>query len=99
MILVDHHKRLSEPLQWGWRERSVVTGILTVLIVGAVVLALSAGSKVHRGGCMEVTFPSTLGAARIEQCGGKARALCAHPGRLPHLRPQVEAACRRAGIA
>ncbi|HUA12427.1 MAG TPA: hypothetical protein VMA83_10525 [Solirubrobacteraceae bacterium] len=99
MILVGQQKRLSEPMQWGWRERSVVSGVLAVLIAVAVVLALTTGSTTHRGRCVEVTFASTLGAARIEQCGAKARALCAHPGRLPHLRAQVEVACRRAGLA
>jgi len=99
MIMVDRHRRLAEPLQWGTRERIAVGAVLAVLIAGIAALVVAGGSSRSHAGCVEVTFPSTLGVARIEHCGTQAREMCAHPGRLPHLREQVIAACRHARIA
>jgi hypothetical protein len=86
MIMIGQSKRLTEPLRWGRREKSVV----------AVLIALSSGSPA-RSDCVEVTFASTLGGATIHACGAHARHVCA-AGASRGIEPELRAACRRAGF-
>ncbi len=100
MIMEARHQRLSTPLRWGRREKAIVGSLLAVVIVAAVALGvygLSSGAPARKD-CVEVTFASTLGAAKIKGCGARARAICA-AGAGPSLAGQLRASCGRAGFA
>jgi hypothetical protein len=98
MIMEARAKRLSTPLQWGRREKTAVGGLLAILLVALIALgayALTTGSPA-RVDCVEVTFPSTLGAAKIHACGSRARVICANGGSYKGLAAQLSVSCRRA---
>ncbi len=100
MIMMDQSKRLSEPLRWGRRERTVVAVLLACValaVVGLGAYALTSGSPARRD-CIEVTFASTLGGATVHECGSQARAVCASPGAFRGVAGELRAACRRAGF-
>jgi len=96
MIMIDRHRQLAKPLRLGRRGRIAL--LAAVVLVAAGIIALYTTASGPRRGCVEVTFPSTLGAAQIEKCGAKAREFCANPHEIPSLEAQVREACRRAGI-
>lgn len=100
MVMYEQSRRLSEPLRWGRREKTVVgvtLGLLAVALVALAVFAASGGSR-QRGDCIDVTFASTLGGADLRGCGAQGRAICAS-GSFPHIQAELQAACRRAGFA
>jgi hypothetical protein len=100
MIMMDQSKRLSEPLRWGRRERSVVIAMLVcvaLLVVGLGSYALTSGAPARKD-CIEVTFASTLGGATEHACGAQARKVCASPDAFRHVEAALEASCRRAGF-
>ncbi len=100
MIMIDQSKRLSEPLRWGRRERTVVAALLACValaVIGLGAYAVTSGSPARRD-CIEVTFASTLGGATEHACGARARAVCASPGAFKGVAPELRAACRRAGF-
>ena len=97
MIMEAREKRLSTPLHWGRREKIAVGVALSCLILalgGLGAYALTSGSPA-RADCVSVTFPSTLGAARLHGCGARARNICASGG-FPSLQKELRAACQRA---
>jgi hypothetical protein len=65
--------------------------------VGLGAFALTSGAP-PRKDCIEVTFPSTLGAATEHACGAQARTVCASPGALGSAAEELRAACLRAGF-
>jgi hypothetical protein len=98
MIMSDQSRRLSEPLRWGRREKTIVAVLLSCVLLTAIGLgafALTSGSP-PRKGCIEVTFASTLGGAELQGCGTRARSICAS-GSFHSIREQLQAACARAG--
>jgi hypothetical protein len=100
MIMIDRSRRLSEPLQWGRREKLVVGALLACVVLAAVglgVFAVTSGAPARRD-CIEVTFASTLGGATEHACGGQARTVCASPGAFRGVAEELRAACRRAGF-
>jgi hypothetical protein len=100
MIMMDQSKRLSEPLRWGKREKTVVAAVLacTVVIVLALgAYALTAGAPARRD-CIEVNFASTLGGATEHACGAQARRVCASPDSFKHVAAELAESCRRAGF-
>ncbi|MCW3030535.1 MAG: hypothetical protein JWM66_668 [Solirubrobacterales bacterium] len=100
MIMEAREKRLATPLQWGRRERAVVGALLAVVVLALVGLgayALSSGGAARRD-CVDVTFASTLGGAKLRGCGQRARTICAS-GAFPALDEPLSQACRRAGFA
>ncbi|HET9720800.1 MAG TPA: hypothetical protein VFP55_12040 [Solirubrobacteraceae bacterium] len=100
MIMHDQSRRLSEPLRWGRREKTVVAVLLSCVALAAAGLvgyALTSGSSA-RADCIHMTFASTLGGARFERCGQRARAICASPRSLRGLEDDLRVACRRAGF-
>ncbi len=100
MIMQDQSRRLSEPLHWGRRERTVVAVLLACVALAAVGLgafALTSGAPARRD-CIEVTFASTLGGATEHACGAQARAVCASPGAFRSVAAELRAACLRAGF-
>jgi hypothetical protein len=100
MIMEARQKRLSTPLQWGRREKTAVGAVLALIVVAAVALVaygLTSGGPARKD-CVEVTFASTLGGARIHACGARARTLCASAHADQGIGPQLRAACARAGF-
>jgi len=100
MIMIDQSKRLSQPLRWGRRERTVVAVLLACValaVIGLGAYAVTSGAP-PRKDCIEVTFASTLGGATEHACGGQARTVCASPGAFKSTAAQLRAACRRAGF-
>ncbi len=102
MIMIDQSKRLSEPLRWGRRERTVVAVVLACValaVIGLGAYALTSGAPARRD-CIEVTFASTLGGAHracVRRAGqkrcaprrarsGMSPASCARPAAAPASR-------------
>jgi len=97
--MYEQSRRLSEPLSWGRREKTIVALALSVLalaIAALGVFAFTSGSPA-RGDCITVTFASTLGGAQLHGCGAQGRAICAS-GSFRHIEAELETACRRAGF-
>lgn len=100
MIMQDQSKRLSEPLRWGKRERTVVAALLACVVlavVGLGVFAVTSGAPARKD-CIEVTFASTLGGATEHACGAQARKVCAAPGAFKNVAAELRESCRRAGF-
>jgi hypothetical protein len=100
MIMMDHSRRLSEPLRWGRRERTIVAVLLACValaVVGLGAYALTSGAPARRD-CIEVTFASTLGGATEHACGAQARAVCASPDAFKSVAEELRIACVRAGF-
>jgi hypothetical protein len=100
MIMEARQKRLSTPLQWGRREKTAVGAVLALVLVAAIALGvygLTSGGTARKD-CVEVTFASTLGGARIHACGARARTVCASANGHEGIAPQLRAACRRVGL-
>jgi hypothetical protein len=98
MIMIDQSKRLSEPLRWGRRERAAIAAVLACVLlalVGFGAYALTSGAPA-RAGCIEATFPSTLGAGHLQACGEHARTICASPS-AEKVGDSLREACRKAG--
>jgi hypothetical protein len=99
MIMENRSRRLSEPLQWGRREKTIVAVLLSCLLligIGLGAFALTSGSKEPKN-CVDITFASTLGAAHIHACGARAKTLCASPNASKEIAQSLEQACRRVG--
>jgi hypothetical protein len=101
MIMFEQSRRLSEPLRWGRREKTVVAVLLSCVLLGAVGLiayGLTSGAPARRD-CVSVTFASTLGGAQLQGCGAKARQICASGASdSREIEAPLRAACRRAGF-
>lgn len=100
--MVGQHKRLSEPLRWT-RTGRIATFAVAVALAGAsiaAVLVLLLASSTPPAGCIEVPFPSTLGASVAHACGARARSICASPAQSPALvaHGALRQACRQAGL-
>jgi hypothetical protein len=99
MIMQDQSRRLSQPLQWGRREKTVVAVMLSCLLVAVVALGVYGLTKSSpsRKGCIDLSFASTLGVAQIHDCGGQARKLCASPNPSSEFAQELREDCRRVG--
>ena len=103
MIMMDQSERLSKPLQW------TRAGKLAVIVTVACLVLTFAGLAIHslttpgrpgaKQGCIDVTFPSTLGAANLYACGGRARSICASPGAYKGIEDLMRQSCGKAGYA
>ena len=103
MIMFEQQRRLSQPLRWGRREKTVVAALLVCLalaLAGLGVYAATSGAPA-RADCISATFPSTLGAAELHACGGQARRICAAGpvGAYKGIEQKLGLACRHAGYA
>jgi hypothetical protein len=99
MVLYEQSRRLSEPLRWGRREKTIVAVVLSCLVLalaGLGAFALSSGAPA-RADCVTVTFASTLGGAEIHACGAQARRVCAS-GSFRGIAHQLRDVCRHAGF-
>ena len=103
MIMMDQSRRLSEPLRWTRAGRLAVAAVAVCLALALGAWAVFGLGGDTRGGaregCIDVTFPSTLGAANMHACGGRARSICATPGArvAASIGEPLRASCRRAG--
>jgi hypothetical protein len=100
MIMEAREKRLATPLRWGRREKTAVGALLALVVLalaGLGAYALSSGGPARRD-CIDVTFASTLGGARLAGCGSRARKIC-ESGAFPSLSDKLSQGCRRAGFA
>jgi hypothetical protein len=100
MIMFEQSRRLSQPLRWGRRERTAVAAVVVSLLLALLGLgayALTSGAPA-RADCIDLTFPSTVGGARLHACGPPARDVCAAPGPYRGIGDALPAACRRAGF-
>lgn len=100
MIMIDRHRQLSEPLRWGRREKVVIAtvfGVLVLVVASLGAYGLTSGSRA-RSDCINVTFASTLGGARLHACGRQARLVCSSAGAYKGIADALSAACRRAGF-
>ncbi len=102
MVMQDQAQRLSEPLRWGRREKTVVgvtLGCVVAVVVALVIAFAASGGKAHEASnCIRVTFASTLGGADLHGCGAQAQRICAS-GSFPHITSELRAACEHAGYA
>jgi len=101
MIMQNQSRRLSEPLLWGRREKTVIAVLVScvaLVAIGLTAFALSSGSKPRRD-CIEVTFASTLGGATEHACGQSARRVCASSEGFAHVEAELRSACLRAGFS
>lgn len=101
MIMQGQSKRLSEPLSWGRRDKSVVGALLACAVVAALVLGiygLTSGAPA-RADCIDVTFAGTLGGSKIHACGARAKTICASSTGYKGLQELLKPACRKAGFA
>ncbi len=76
MIMEDRSRRLSEPLRWGRREKTVVVTLLACValaLVGLGAFALTGGAP-PRKDCIEVTFAEHARRGH----GARLRCACAH---------------------
>ncbi len=96
----EQARRLREPLRWGRREKALVGTLLGLLAAGAIALAVYGASSgaPPRADCIDLTFPSTLGAGYLKDCGEKARRICAS-GAYRGIEATMSAACAKAGFA
>lgn len=100
MIMMDQSERLAQPLRWGRREKTAVAALLACLVLALLALGvygLTTGAPA-RADCIDVTFASTLGGAKLHGCGARARTICASGG-FKGIEDSLHAACRRAGFA
>jgi hypothetical protein len=99
MIMFEQSRRLSEPLRWGRREKTIVAVLLTCValaVIGLGAYALTSGAPARRD-CISLTFASTLGAANVHECGAQARRLCATPNPSSEFAQELGEECRRLG--
>jgi hypothetical protein len=100
MIMFEQSRRLSEPLHWGRREKTIVAVVVScvVLALGALgAYSLTSGGPARRD-CVQLTFASTLGGAYVHACGGQARSLCAEPNPSREIAQELAKQCRRLGF-
>ena len=81
------------------RDRRLLLALAAVVVAGAVaaavVLATRSSSPSPAAGCLVVDVPSTMGGARLTECGAAARRFCLEQGKRD---PIVAAACRKQGF-
>jgi hypothetical protein len=79
------------------RDRVAIAVVALAAAAGfaaGTVLAVESGGP-SGAGCVEVTFPASLGGETIRRCGSEALSFCSTEG--PRNR-RIADACRRAGI-
>ena len=82
----------------GRRDRRLLYALLVVALAAAAALAivLATRSTPASAGCVVVDVPSTMGGARLSECGAAAHTFCRTQGKT---NATIGAACRRQGYA
>ena len=80
------------------RDKRVLSAVAAVAVAGAVAagVTLATHSSPSNAGCVVVTTPSTMGGARLRNCGAAAHAFCRTQAKRD---PTISEACRRQGFA
>ena len=90
-------QRANTPLSR--RDKRLLGGLAVLAAAGAaaagIALATHSGSS-PAAGCVVVDVPSTMGGARLRNCGAAAHRFCRTEGRRD---PRIADACRRQGFA
>jgi hypothetical protein len=100
MVMEEQARRLSQPLRWGRREKTVMAVFLSCVAIALVALTaygLSSGGAARKD-CVQVNFASTLGGAELHGCGAHARQICASGHSFHQIAAELQVACRRAGF-
>jgi hypothetical protein len=103
MPLEGHFDRVNTPLRrLTGRERrvAIVTVAITVAAVLAIVLATVGDSRpAPAPGCIYAIVPGVMGATPVDECGARAKGVCAgHATRSDPGSRAIQASCRRAGM-
>src|ERR1700753_2246075 len=99
MVMQEQSRRLSVALQWGRRQKIAMAGFLAcgAICAGALLpCGLTTGAPA-RADCINLEFPSTLGAAQVKGCGSRARHIC-FSGAYKGISHEMQQACERAGF-
>ena len=101
MIMQDQSRRLSQPLRWGRREKTIVGILVACVVLGLVGLGAFSvwGGSPARKDCVSLTFASTLGGGRLHACGAEGRSICASAASYRAYGADLRSACARAGFA
>jgi hypothetical protein len=75
---------------------AVVVAVVVAAAIALIVFAASSGAPA-RADCVDLQFPSTLGAAEVKGCGEQARQICAS-GAYKGLKDEMRVACEHAGF-
>jgi len=96
----EQARRAREPLRWGRREKAIVGALLAIVAATAIALVVYGASSggPARADCIDLSFPSTLGAAEVSGCGERARRVCAS-GAYRGIAAEMRAACEHAGFS
>jgi hypothetical protein len=80
------------------RDKQLLALVGCAFVAGAAALGitLATGSSPSNAGCVVVDVPSTMGGARLRECGAAAHAFCHAQGKR---NATIAAACRRQGFA
>ena len=98
LILVGQHRRASQPLRFGRWGRVLLAVLLVGGVAGLIAVLTTGGARTPKG-CIDVHVPSSTGGARVQECGGTARALCANgPGSTGLPADALREACASARI-
>ena len=100
MIMFDQSRRLSEPLRWGRRERTVIAVLLSCVVLAAIGLgayALTSGAPARSGLRRRDLRQHARAARSCTRCGARARRICAS-GAFHAIARELASACRRAGF-
>jgi hypothetical protein len=105
MILPQgHYSETRAPRVRNRRERWVfiLGGALIAIVVVATLFSLTSHQGKSGHGCLDFTYSMAMGGEQLDECGAKARHLCASPPQLGGLgRPfaqHLRLACREAGL-
>lgn len=90
-------QRANTPLSRRDKRLLLVLAVLAAAGAAAAAIAFATHSGSSSGaGCVVVDVPSTMGGARLRNCGSAAHAFCRTEGARD---PRIGAACRKQGFA
>ncbi len=91
-------RRSNTPLSR--RDKRLLSALAALAAAGVtaagIAYATRPASSPSAAGCVVVEVPSTMGGARLRNCGSAAHTFCRTQGRLDR---RIAAACRRQGYA
>src|SRR5579859_3904477 len=89
-------RRANTPLNRRDKRLLAAAAVIASLAALALAIAYALSPAVSNAGCVVVDVPSTMGGARLRNCGANARAFCHSHGKLDST---IATACRRQGYA
>jgi hypothetical protein len=105
MILPQgHYNETRKPTIHNRRERWVfgIGGALIAIVVAATIFSLTSHQGKSGHGCLNFTYSFAMGGEQLDECGAKARQLCASPPSLgglgKPLAAKLKVECRKARL-